>query len=382
MLGHIREHWEEMRTDLVVAMDSPFGCYEIEDGKAHWRMHLFEDLIRRRGYAWPMLGSGTPDTTDETFGEMAIRYPELEPLRELRASLSVLRLNKLEVGCDGRNRTPLWAYGTKTCRNAPGGSAYVFGPAKWLRFLITPPPGFALVHRDYKQQEMYIAALLSGDSELLAACETGDVYLGIGKQLGLIPQDATKEHPLRALFKTVCLGISYGLGIRTLAMRTGISRVEANEILARLRARFRQYEDYTRQVADRAGLLLELSTPFGWRMYCPPGMNPRTIRNFPMQSGAAEILHVACILAERRKIRLVASVHDALMVECPANAVEEATAALDRVMRDAAAVVLNGYELPTDEQIIRQGERYHDDRGLEMWNTVYRLAGLKEVASA
>ena len=381
VLDHIRERWEAMRTDLVIAMDGPFGCYEIVDGKAHWRMHLFEDLIRRRGYAWPTLESGTPDTTAETFGEMAIRYPELEPLRELRSSLSDLRLNKLEVGRDGRNRTPLWAYGTKTARNAPGGSAYVFGPAKWIRFLITPPPGFALVHRDYKQQEMYIAALLSGDSELLAACETGDVYLGIGKQLGLIPQDATK-HPLRSLLKSVCLGISYGLGVKSLALRTGISMPEAGEILARLRARFRRYEEFTLRVADKAGLLLELSTPFGWYMRCPPGMNPRIIRNFPMQSTASEVLHAACILAERRKIRLVASVHDALMVECPAGAIEEASTALDRVMRDAAAVVLGGYELPTDVQPIKQGERFFDDRGLEMWNTVYRLAGLKEVASA
>ena len=243
VLDHIRERWEGMRTDLVVAMDGPFGCYEIDDGQAHWRMHLFEDLIRCRNYAWPTLESGTPDTTAETFREMAIRYPELEPLRELRSSLSDLRLNKLEVGRDGRNRTPLWAYGTKTARNAPGGSAYVFGPAKSIRFLITPPPGFALVHRDYKQQEMYIAALLSGDSELLAACETGDVYLGIGKQLGLVPQDATK-HPLRNMLKSVCLGISYGLGVKSLALRTGISIPEAGEILARLRARFRRYEDF------------------------------------------------------------------------------------------------------------------------------------------
>ena len=95
-------------------------------------------------------------------------------------------------------------------------------------------------------------------------------------------------------------------------------------------------------------------------------MNPRIIRNFPMQSTASEILHVACILAERRRIRLVASVHDALMVECAADAIEEASAALDQVMRDAAAAVLSGYELPTDDQPIKHGERFFDDRGLKM----------------
>ena len=32
------------------------------------------------------------------------------------------------------NRTPLWAYGTKTGRCAPSNSKYIFGPAKWTRF--------------------------------------------------------------------------------------------------------------------------------------------------------------------------------------------------------------------------------------------------------
>src|SRR5262249_56121220 len=85
-----------------------------------------------------------------------------------------------------RNRTPLWAYGTKTARNAPSTTQYVFGPAKWLRFLITPSLGRALVHRDFKQQEPRIAAILSGDTALLEACQSGDVYLGIAQQLGFV----------------------------------------------------------------------------------------------------------------------------------------------------------------------------------------------------
>jgi hypothetical protein len=177
----------------------------------------------------------------------------------LRSSLSKLRLNSLRVGSDGRNRTLLSPYGSKTGRNQPSTTSYVFGPAKWIRHLIAPPPGRALVYRDYKQQEMKIAAVVSGDSELLAACESGDVYLGIAKQLGLAPPDARPEthSALRNMFKTVVLGITYGLGARMLAARTGVSLFEAAEILARLRARFRGFELYARSVADHAGLHLE-----------------------------------------------------------------------------------------------------------------------------
>jgi DNA polymerase I-like protein with 3'-5' exonuclease and polymerase domains len=226
-----------------------------------------------------------------------------------------------------------------------------------LRFLISPPPGRVLIHRDFSQQEVHIAGAVSGDTALLEACQTGDVYLGVAKQLGLAPADATPttHKPVRALFKSVVLGILYGLGPRTLALQTGVSLFEAAELLARLRARFRTFEDFVQSALDHAGLLLEISTPFGWRMQCPPTINPRTVRNFPIQSTAAEILHVACILAERRNVPVVASVHDALMVEAELDRLEETDEALSRVMRDASSLVLRGYELPTDKQIIRPG---------------------------
>ena len=374
-LNPIRQHWDGMRADLVTEMDRPFGIYEIEDGLPHWRRANFEAYVRRMGMSWPRYESGMLDETDQTFREMAGKYPFIEPLRELRYSLSKLKLNDLQVGADGRNRAVLGGYGTKTARNAPSNSKFVFGPAKWIRFLIAPPPGSVLLHRDYCQQEVRIAAVLSGDAALLAACESGDVYLGIAEQLGFISATTTPEEleVVRALFKTVVLAIQYGIGPFSLAVRTGLSLFEAGEILARLRARFRVFEDYARRVTDRAGLDLEISTPLGWVMQCPPGINPRTVRNFPIQSTAAEVLHVACVLAERRGIRIVAPVHDAIMAEAPIGQAEEVSAALDRVMRDAASSILRGYELPTDVQMIGAGQRFFDKRGAAMWRTVDRL---------
>ena len=223
----------------------------------------------------------------------------------MRYSLSKLRLNDLSVGSDHRNRAPLWAYGTKTGRNAPGASQFIFGPAKWLRFLITPPPG-APGAPGFQPARGPHCRGLSGDSALLEACESGDVYLGVAQQLGFLPDSMNEleRKAVRTLFKTVVLGIQYGLGARSLAVRTGISLFEAGEILARLRARFHRFEDYAQSVCDHAGLHLEIGTPFGWRMQCPSGMNPRTIRNFPIQSTGSEILHVACMLAERRGIEM------------------------------------------------------------------------------
>jgi DNA polymerase I-like protein with 3'-5' exonuclease and polymerase domains len=236
------------------------------------------------------------------------------------------------------------------------------------------------VHRDYCQQEVRIAAVLSGDTALLHACESGDVYLGIAEQLGFLSETMNEDErkAVRNLFKTVVLGIQYGLGARSLAIRAGISRYEAGEILARLRARFRVFEDYAHCVLDHAGLHLEIGTPFGWYMQCPSVINPRTVRNFPIQSTGSEILHAACILAERRGIELVAPIHDALLAEGPLSEVEDLSRSLDQLMADAAAVVLRGYRLPTDCQIVRPDEHYQDERGAAMWATVTRLVAKLE----
>jgi len=149
LLIRVNAQWSAIQNDLVAKLDRPFGVYEIEDGKPHWRKQRFADYVRRHRMYWPTYEDGSLDETDQTFREMAGLYPQIEPLRELRYSISKLRLNDLSVGNDGRNRALLGPYGSKTSRNQPSTSKYVFGPAKWIRFFITPPPGRVLIHRDY-----------------------------------------------------------------------------------------------------------------------------------------------------------------------------------------------------------------------------------------
>src|SRR5262249_6176294 len=172
-LDRIRSLWGAIRSALVIEMDAPYGIYEFVDGEPHWRKQRFADYVRNNRMAWPTYDDGALDEREQTFREMAGRYPQIENLRELRYSISKLRLNDLHVGGDGRNRALLGAYGTKTGRNAPSNSKFVFGPAKWIRFLIAPPAGRTLIHRDYCQQEVRIAAVLAGDAALRQACESG-----------------------------------------------------------------------------------------------------------------------------------------------------------------------------------------------------------------
>ena len=57
LLTTIRKHWDGMRLDLVAEMDQPFGCYEIIDGRPHWRREWFKAYTRRNGMSWPILAA-------------------------------------------------------------------------------------------------------------------------------------------------------------------------------------------------------------------------------------------------------------------------------------------------------------------------------------
>ena len=85
----------------------------------------------------------------DTFKMMALRYPLLAELRELRKTLAEMREIKLTVGRDGRNRTLLSPFQSKTGRNQPSTTRFIFGLPAWARSLIKPEPGTALAYFDF-----------------------------------------------------------------------------------------------------------------------------------------------------------------------------------------------------------------------------------------
>ncbi|CAH2402687.1 hypothetical protein MES5069_350002 [Mesorhizobium escarrei] len=117
----------------------------------------------RSGIPWPSLDSGQLALDDDTFRSMAKAYPAVSPLRELRHALSEMRLNNIPVGSDGRNRTLISPFSSRTGRNQPSNSRFLFGTATWLRGLIKPTDGMAIAYLDFSSQEIAIAAALSGD---------------------------------------------------------------------------------------------------------------------------------------------------------------------------------------------------------------------------
>lgn len=130
--------------ELVVSCPAGDGT---DFGPMRFSAERWACYLARKGIPWPRLPSGALALDDETFREMARAYPaDVSPIRELRHTLSQLRLNELAVGADGRNRCLLSAFGAKTGRNTPSNSRFAFGPSTWLRSLIRPAPGRAVAY--------------------------------------------------------------------------------------------------------------------------------------------------------------------------------------------------------------------------------------------
>ena len=372
------KEWTEIQDQLIARVDKGFGVFEGLTFKAD----QWEQWVLTHGIPWPRLQSGKLDLKDDTFKEMARAYPQVNPIRELRASMSQLRLESLSVGSDERNRTLLSCFQAKTGRNQPSNAKFIFGPAVWLRHLIHPKPGYGVAYVDWAQQEFGIAAALSGDPAMLQAYQSGDPNLTFARQAGAVPSGATKatHGPIREQYKACALAVQYGMGADSLATRIGRTPVEAQELLKMHRRTYPKFWQWSDAAVDYAKLYGRLYTVFGWPIHLgsttnttKSAGNPRSLRNFPMQANGAEMLRLACCLATERGICVCAPVHDALLIEALVDELETAVKMTQQAMAEASAAVLSGFKLRSEAKLFCYPDRYHDERGEQMWSIIGEL---------
>jgi hypothetical protein len=371
LLLRLQQKWEVIQDRLIARIDTDYGVFE---GRT-FKSDRFAEWLTRANIPWPRLESGRLDLSDDAFRQAARAHPVVAPLRELRSSLAELRLHDLAVGRDSRNRCLLSPFRARTSRNQPSNTRYIFGPSVWIRGLIKPPEGYGIAYVDWRQQEFGIAAALSGDPFMKAAYHSEDPYLSFAKQARAVPVEATKHSHagIRELYKTCVLAVQYGMEARSLASRIGEPPVVARDLLRAHHETYRAFWKWSDQVLDHAMLTGALHTVFGWALHVTAGVNPRSLRNFPVQANGAEMLRLACCLATERGIEVCGPVHDALVVCSSLDRLQADVAATEDAMREASRIVLSGFELATDAKIVRSPDRYLDLRGDRMWRTVTQL---------
>ena len=186
------------------------------------------DYLERQGISRPRTPkTGMPILDEKIRKEQVELYPEMKNLDELLRLQGRTRLGPedLVIGSDGRNRTRFRPYTTKTGRCAPSSAAFIFAQSKWLRYLICPPKGRAILVFDWKACEIAVAAALSGDEPLWEAAVGEDAHIAFGLQLGQSQEEATANRPL---LKATGLGVQFGMTAHGIARRNKVSLARSN----------------------------------------------------------------------------------------------------------------------------------------------------------
>jgi DNA polymerase I-like protein with 3'-5' exonuclease and polymerase domains len=274
-------------------------------------------------------------------------------------------------------------FGTITGRCAPSTSKFLFARPAWMRSLIRPEEGRALAYIDWSSQEYGIGAVLSGDRAMMADYQAGDPYLGFARRIGMVPPGATKQthRAERDVVKSVILGTQYGMGEQALAVRINRPVAYARDLLRAHRTTYRKFWEWSDAAVTTALFRGRLWTRFGWQTwtrYRKPGdadsgdPNVRSLSNFPCQGNAADMLRLAAGFIRDAGVMLDATIHDAVLIEAAADDIDAAVDQARHAMNRASELVLYGFRLRTDAEVIRWPDRYRDARGAAFFDELMR----------
>jgi hypothetical protein len=312
-------------------------------------------------------------------------YPLLKDFYEYKRMIDAIKNLKLEIGSDGRNRSWLNPFGTKTGRNNPSTNRELFGLPHTMRSFMKPGPGMANAQVDIGNEEIGIAAALSGDPVLMRDYRSGDPYRQFAASaLGIF--SPTKQQ--RQIYKACVLGRIYGMGPGALARNLGISRAEAQRILDQMAARYPVLTAWLERIQVKAAHGVPITCVLGWSLKMVSG-NPseaRTFLNYPMQANAAELMRVIIVRASH--LPLIGCAHDSFIVEDTIGQIDQTVAELREIIRQASRDLFGGFELRADynpeTDCVRYPDRFVDEReredGMRHWN--WFMALIEEAKNA
>jgi hypothetical protein len=373
----VQENKAAVIAALIRQFDPSYGSpYPIYTPEGEWSYERFEQWLVYAGIAaWPRLDSGRLDLSGDAF-RLMYHVPGIEGLHALRDSLGFIVKARLPIGKDGRNRPSLFPFGTATGRNAHSKSPYN-AHAGMRSFMVFPPDtiGFYL---DWRSQEVGVAAALSGDQALIDDYLAGDVYHALARLCGLT-DDPDPLHwkrynrPQRDRMKPLQLGINYGMGVPSLARGLDRHPLVASEIIERHKRRYPRFWQWRADTVQDAMLERNIKSVGGWPLYLTTSPNQRTLYNFPMQAGGAEMLRLATWRLCEADIVPIMLIHDGILFE---ETDREKLEHASEIMRTAGRDVCQGLEIGVDiDQLLTGGARYRDKRPMaqKMWETIMNV---------
>jgi len=356
--GELAARMQEIEQAAYAEAGAPFNLGSPKQIQAI----LFDQL------ALPVLAKtpkGQPSTAESVLQELALDYPlprlilEHRGLSKLRSTYTDRLPERVDPGT-GRVHTSYHQAVAATGRlsssepnlqNIPVRSA----EGRRIRQAFIAAPGCRLLAADYSQIELRIMAHLSGDAGLLAAFAAGeDIHRATAAEVFAVAPEAVSSD-MRRSAKAINFGLIYGMSAFGLARQLGIDRAAAQSYVDRYFERYpgvRAYMERTREQAREQGYV---ETVFGRRLYLPDinasnsqrrQYAERTAINAPMQGTAADIIKRAMIAVDAWltgsgvPARMIMQVHDELVFEVEAGALERVQDEVRRAMEGAAELAV------------------------------------------
>ncbi len=207
-----------------------------------------------------------------------------------------------------------------------------------IRQAFIPAKGCLLLSADYSQIELRIMAHLSQDEGLLSAfCNDQDIHRFTASEIfGISLEEVTNDQ--RRSAKAINFGLIYGMSAFGLARQLDIDQKAAKAYMDLYFHRYPGVKRYMEAIREKAAQQGFVETLFGRRLYLPDikakhmgrkKAAERTAINAPMQGSAADIIKKAMIalsneLKGQDDIKMLMQVHDELVLEVKADAIEKA----------------------------------------------------------
>lgn len=198
-------------------------------------------------------------------------------------------------------------------------------------------PDWLIVRADYGQQEARVMAQMSGDKDMIAACNEDDMYVAAGRRV--YGREITKEE--RQLIKALVLSVGYGAGVARMVRSSGLPAKVCERLRDELRTAFPGMAGYARRMDNLRKQQGYVVTATGRRRYTSTFTESS---NAPVQGTAADMLKMALAemhsyLTEGKKCgnihegtRVWHIVHDEICIHTHRDDVEQVKEKLEEVM--------------------------------------------------
>ena len=296
---------------------------------------LFADLgLPTKGIKKTSRGYSTGAKELDKLKELHPVIPKIIKYREAAKLLStyIIPLPDL-VGKDGRIHTTFTQNVTATGRLSSKDPNLQNIPVRTdegnrIRTGFIAPEGRVLVSADYSQFELRLAAVLSGDQNLIDDFNHDiDIHTKTASEAFHVPFDEVTKDQRRAA-KVVNFGILYGMSVKGLAEAAKMPIYEAKQFIDNyfvLRAPIKRKLEQILQQSREQGFV---ETYYGRRRPTPDVKSSnfiirqsaeRAAQNMPIQGTEADLMKRAMINVSTQLpdgANLIMQVHDSLIVEC------------------------------------------------------------------